>query len=260
MGLFDRWFKKDAVPGSRALETMLRNLAQKDTAEQRAALYNLLKQSTLILATPHENPDTGPRVSDGSTEIGFIVTADANGKTAMLVFTSEAALLAWRPVGCTYTAMSARNVFQWAMEKEIETIIINPNGPAGGYLTRPEITALAEGLSPGAAAQNIPKGTELVITTPEPAPADEWIAPLRSYAQTTTAIRGLFVVTASIGGGPPHYLVGVDLAADSQPDAVIPPLIQAIQSKVEAGAYVDFIPLDDDSLAGEIRARGLRIF
>ena len=206
MGLFDRWLKKDAVPDNRALERALRDLAQTDTAERRGTLYNLVKQSTLMLATPHANPDKAPKISDGSTEIGFI-----------------------------------------------ETVIINPNGPAGGYLTRSEIAALAEGLNPGAAAQDAAK-EGFVLTPPEPAPPEGWIALLRSQARTMSAVRGLFVATASIGGGPPHYLVGVDLAAGAQPDAEIPALMQAIQSNVKEGSYVDFIPLENDSLADEIRA------
>jgi len=258
MGFLNRLLKKDGPPDNRMLERALHDLAQTDTPERRRAFYDLIKQSTLILATPHENPENRVRVSDGTLQIGFIATTDSNQKSAMLAFTSEAALLAWRPAGCAYTTLSSRVLFQTALQKEMETIILNPSGPAGGYLTRMEFTALAEGLFPGAQSQNLPN-QEILITSPSLQPPDPWIALLRSQARTMSSILGLVLVTASIGGGPPHYLVGVDLAAGASPDEIIPKLLDAIRPNIERDAYVDFVPLGGNALTAEIRSKGLQI-
>jgi hypothetical protein len=258
MGFLDRLFKKDPTPDNRALEKAIRDLAETDSPARRRAFYDLLKQSTLILATPYGTPDGRPKTSDGTLQIGFMASTDANGKPAMLAFTSEAALLAWRPVGCTYTALAARDVFRLAVQKELETIIVNSHGPTGGYITRSEFVSLAEGLYPGSGSQTLPtKG--LVITSPNPLPAEEWLAALRSHAQTIASIRGLFLVTAGIDGGAPHYMIGVDLVAGVRPEQVMPRFLDTIRPTIEARAYVDFLPLADNSLGTEIRSKGLRI-
>jgi hypothetical protein len=252
MGFLDRLLKKDT------LEQVFRDLAQSDTPERRRTLYKLLLEGTLILATPHEDPTNRSRTSDGSLQIGFIATSDANGKPAMLAFTSEAALLAWRPAGCTYTSLAARDVFRMALQKEMETIVVNPNGPSGGYLTRLEFTTLAEGLFPDSPSQNVPSGG-IAIASPSPLPPEEWLASLRRHARAMTSIRGLYLVNASINGGPHHYLMGIDLASGAKPDDAIPPFLESIRPTIESGAYVDFVPLGSDSLGGEIRSKGLRI-
>jgi hypothetical protein len=111
---------------------------------------------------------------------------------------------------------------------------------------------------PDTPSQNVPAGG-IAISSPSPPPPEEWLASLRRHAQAMPAIRGLFLVQASINGGPPHYLVGIDLDSGTKPDDAIPPFLERIRPTIESGAYVDFIPLGSDSLGGEVRLRGLRI-
>src|SRR5262245_11939629 len=132
MGLFDRWLKKSDALDNRVLDGCMGALAQGDSLEKRRALYAALRTSRLMLATPGADEGAGP--SDGTRPIRFIATQDADGTSMMLAFTSEAALLAWRPVGCTYTVLSARDVFGLALKAQMQTILINPSGPAGGRL------------------------------------------------------------------------------------------------------------------------------
>jgi len=84
-----------------------------------------------------------PCVAGRATQIRFIATTGPDEKPAMLAFTSEAALLAWRPVGCRYTVLSAIDVFGLAAQSGMSTVVINPRGPVGGFLTRPEFLPLS---------------------------------------------------------------------------------------------------------------------
>src|SRR4029450_8861575 len=96
------------------------------------------------------------------------------------------------------------------------------------------------------------------LTPPPPAPpAAELHAALRAHA--SDRVRALYFVTATIGGGAPHDLVGVDLAPGCSADDVIPALLAAVQPLLGKDALVDFLPLADDALAAEIRARGQRL-
>jgi len=234
-------------------------VAQGDSPEKRRALYAALRKSTLILATPGAPADGKTHISDGNTQIRFIANTDNTGKVALLAFTSEAALLAWRPVGCTYTALPATAVFSLAVEQQMDSIVINPRGPTGGFLTRREILALAEGWDPSEEKQSISKGTKVLIAPPAIPPSEEFLAALRTRSQAMPTVRGLYLVTGTIGDGEPHYLVGVELGPGANPDVIIPALLQAVQPMIGEGEYLDFIPLRENTVSADIRARGLRV-
>jgi hypothetical protein len=146
VGLLDRWLKRTL--DNRDLEGLIRDLAGGDTPERRRSFYETVLTSKLMLATPGQEPEGKVRVADETTTIRFIATTGPDGKPAMVVFTSEAALLAWRPVGCIYTVLSAKDVFPLALQAGMGAIVINPSGPVGGILMRREIEFLAEGRVP----------------------------------------------------------------------------------------------------------------
>jgi hypothetical protein len=232
-------------------------LVQGDSPEKRRALYSELRKCTLMLATPGE--PLGKGTAEAPREIRFIASTDATGKTSMLAFTSDAAIAAWRPAGCVVTEMPARSVFALAVQQMVDRIIINPRGPTGGFLMRREILALAEGWDPGCAKTNIGKGTKVAITPPAIPPSEEFLAALRTRSQAMPTVRALYLVTGTIGDGEPHYLVGVELGPGAHPDVIIPALLQAVQPIIGEGEYLDFIPLRENTVSADIRARGLRV-
>src|SRR5262245_2226431 len=140
-----RWFKRRKAPDNRALEDCMLALVQGDSVEKRRAFYGALRSSTLLIATPGMEPDDRPKLAEVPTQLRFIATTDLDGRSAMLVFTSEPAVLAWRPVGCVYTAMPAHDIFHLALKGPADHILINVCGPVGGRVERHELLALAQG-------------------------------------------------------------------------------------------------------------------
>src|SRR5215831_2729179 len=106
MELFKKLFSKPDKAPSRRLDKLMRDLASSDNPNTREKFYKELLGSKLFLATPgiaaEGLPMNCPITLESEQSIGFIATTDPEGKSAMIVFTSEAALLAWRPVGCDY--------------------------------------------------------------------------------------------------------------------------------------------------------------
>src|SRR4051812_31642917 len=101
MGLLEKLFKKTDKTPNPQLDQLLKKLSQADTAELREKFYRELLGSRLFIATPgiaaEGLPVNCPITLEAEQSIGFIATSDPEGKSAMLVFTNEAALLAWRP-------------------------------------------------------------------------------------------------------------------------------------------------------------------
>ena len=252
------WFKRRKSLDNRALEACMRALAQGESVEKRSAFYAALRASTLLIATPGMEPDAREKTAEGPQQIRFIATTDLDGKSAMLAFTSEAALLAWRPVGCVYTALSARDVFNLALKGPADHILINVSGPVGGRIERHEIHALAEGLDPIEGVQRLAPGTKIEIEPPA-APLPALVDALRAGAGAAPSIRALYLVTATIGSGEPGSLVGMELVPGASAEDAVRALQQVVQPLLDQGRGLAFLPLEDDPLGESIRTRGLRV-
>src|SRR5260370_6452203 len=133
MGLFD-WFSKNRPLRNDALDRLMGALARDDTREGRQDLYRELLKSRLILPTPGISARQTP-LQPGS-KIGFISRAGPQGKSAMLVFSSDEALRAWRPVGCDHIIAPAPELFGMALRSGLDSVMVNTRGPAGGVIDR----------------------------------------------------------------------------------------------------------------------------
>ena len=97
MGFFDRFFRRTLSNSKldRYMTAAARPGASPQTLQE---LYRALLSSRLILATPGLSASQTPM--DDGAKVRFVSTTAPQGESAMLLFSSDAALRAWRPSGC----------------------------------------------------------------------------------------------------------------------------------------------------------------
>ncbi|MBI3073398.1 MAG: enhanced serine sensitivity protein SseB C-terminal domain-containing protein [Deltaproteobacteria bacterium] len=243
------------------LDGIFARLARGDAPEDRGELYRTLLESTLLIATPG-------RIATGkssSTDMSFIAAYDPQGDKAMVAFTCEAALFAWRPSGCDFVELEARAAFQMALQKGL-TIVINPGGPSGGYLTRSELTALSQGAIlqalPGEVQEvNMSRGTSLSIGKPAAQLRPELLARLRESLAEHVEVIQAWVVALSVDNSPPRLVVAVQLTDHADPSAVFAKVLSHVGPLLPDGEYLDIVPVAPGSeLFGDVFEHGEAIF
>lgn len=126
-------------------------VSKNDNPETRKILYEAFLTSTFIIPIYGEiegGPDDEWRTLPHPAPVNFICGKDNQGQPLMYIFTDVDSLLAWDPQGCRYMGMHARGTFQLALNNNFASIIVNPGGLVGGFLTRGEIEDLAAGKIP----------------------------------------------------------------------------------------------------------------
>jgi SseB protein N-terminal domain len=187
----------------------MRRVAERDTPENRRALFELLLAATLLAATP------GASAAD--TERGLATITGEDGPS-LPVFTRIEALLAWRPAGYDPVALTGRTLFETAARYKTAKIEVNPASAPRGWISRTEIEALAEGRvplgpsEPLAASKQPTSADEIAVTRPaDPPPAAVVEAARRALDAQPDASAGWLFATAQ-GDEPSQLMVGVELA------------------------------------------------
>jgi hypothetical protein len=235
MGLFD-WFSKNRPLRNDALDQLMGALARNDTREGRQALYRELLKSRLILPTPGMSARPTP-LPPGSA-IRFVSTTGPQGGSAMLVFSSDEALRAWRPAGCDHIIAPARELFGMALRSGLDSVMVNPRGPAGGVIDRLALAALAEGrVPPGEAAEvfRVGAGQKMVLGLPKTPPKDALLAALRAQCARVQEVRAAWLLQVSIEGGEPHLLLALELDDGAPEQGVMDRVMEGVKPALGAG-------------------------
>ena len=252
MGLFDNIFRRSGKASMSALDQVLKKLATNDSSNLRERFYRELLASRLFLATPSaattDVPVACPITNEKEDGVGFIATNGPDGKPAMIVFTGQVGFEAWQAEGCECAEMPADEIFKLAINNQINSIIINPRGPFGGFITQRELRALAEGSIPGEykdglAPQQISKDSKMVLGKSILPPRKSLVAEVRKQALNHPEISAAYIVQGVIGNGEPHLIIALQMIAGASVDTVIPPIAQSVQKILTPGEYVDFYPL-----------------
>src|SRR5258708_6156748 len=144
MGWKEQLLGRKANAAGERIEGLLRELSRRDTPEGRTLLHRALLDGKLLLATPGEAGRQGSAGGGAGRErLRFIAGRDPAGTRGMLAFPGGGGLRGWRPVGCDFRELDAREVFRLARANQL-TWVLNPRGPAGGFLRRHEVAALAD--------------------------------------------------------------------------------------------------------------------
>src|ERR1700753_2823732 len=90
-----------------ALVEAMRAVSVQDTPGRRALLFRLLLESTVVVATPEMSGEPGMRTAEAGERLSLFTFRDGD-ETVLPVFTTAAAVLAWRPGRTAITALPAR--------------------------------------------------------------------------------------------------------------------------------------------------------
>lgn len=196
-------------PVSLEVEQAMRRVAERDTPENRRALFELLLGATLLAATAQSTPESG--------EQGLATVAGEDGP-ALPVFTRNEALLAWRPTGYRPVALTGRTLFETAARYKTAKIEVNPGSVPRGWISRTEIDALAQGRVPvGPTEEPMPShehlpSQELRVEPPSVRPPEALIeAARRAIEAQPNAVAGWLFATAP-SDGTSRLMVGIQLA------------------------------------------------
>jgi hypothetical protein len=243
MGFFD-WFSKNRPLQNDALDRLMHALARNDTPEGRQDLYRELLKSRFILATPGMSARQTP-LQPGS-KLDFVSTTGPQGRSAMLVFSSDDALRAWRPVGCAHIIAPARELFGMALRSGLDSVMVNPRGPAGGVIDRLALAALAEGRVPsgeGTDVFRVGAGQKMVLGLPKTPPSEALVAAVRAQCACLEEVRAAWLLQIVIEGGGPHLLLALELVGGVPPPGVMDRLMEGLRPALGAGEYIDLMPM-----------------
>jgi hypothetical protein len=247
MGWLGR-LRGEGVRGTPGLEPMMQTLAARDDAKTRRQFYEALLRANLIVPSPGLEA-TGLAMGAAVTleraqRIHVMGTEAPDGSRGMIALTSEAALLAWRNAGCPYVEMAAREAFALALGSGFGSVVLNPRGPAGGFLRKGELAALAEGSVPGGPVERLAlaKGTSIALGAPaQPAPA-KLLAVVRAQAEARPEVKAAWLLQLAVGEDAPHLCVVLEHEPAANPETFVPPLMAAIQATLPEGECVDCLP------------------
>jgi type III secretion system (T3SS) SseB-like protein len=250
--ILDKLLGRHARLSNRKLEALMEALARQITPEGQGRFYRELLRCRLALATPglSANGILPHTVVRRPLKINFIATTGPDGGPAMLAFTSDAALLAWREVGSDYVITTAKAVCEMAVDNPaISTIFINPRGPrSGGYLKRHEFSALAQGRLPGPAPAactkiNLVPEIQISFASPEYMLDPRIVEALRDAATPHSQVLSLYFLEVGYGEGGTRPVVVVEHAAGANPDDLVPPLLRAAQPFIGTDRCLEVLPI-----------------
>ncbi len=134
---------------------------QAGESELSAVVTALAGTRVLVAILPHGREITPQDEAAGATaQAAVIGVGTGDGRGAMPVFTSVAALAAWR-ADARPVPTPAAQAAQGALEAGWEVLVLDPGGPVSVRLPRPAVVALAQGspwrpaVSAGAVADEV---------------------------------------------------------------------------------------------------------
>jgi hypothetical protein len=186
--------------------------------------------------------EAGSGVAAEGTRIPFIARTGPDGKKTVLAFSSDAALLAWRPEGCDTVELAVPDLCKLALDSSAASVTLNPNGPAGGLIFEDELRALAEGRAPDAPGLKAKLPGLPPLSSPPAPPPEPSVAALRASAAERPEVLSIRWAVAVLDGQERSVIV-LKLAPGAPPDDVVPALIEGALARLTEGAIPDALVL-----------------
>jgi hypothetical protein len=99
--------------------------------------------STLLVLTPvSENASVGSYVLEADREISVVSVTDDEGLAVLPAFTSEAALMRWKPEGSRYLGLQGRVVIELLANGDWNRMVVDTDSPDVFAVTREEAVEL----------------------------------------------------------------------------------------------------------------------
>jgi len=248
------------APTNPELLSAMETIAKQDSPENRKTLYDAILNSQLLIPIAKSLGNQGASGLQqviGTTDVEFIVVTNKQTQTALLAFTDEQAVHAWKPTESIYIASNAPDLLQMALEMNVAAIVLNVAGPtARGELMRWEIQSLAAGTIPTTTTQ---VGTSVITPPPDAEvkffplttkPSEKFMTGLaETFASHPQVVAG-YLMQAQIGDAAPHLVAGVQLAkVMTEPEIhhVMNHLGDKVSELLAQGEFLDFIVIEDEN-------------
>lgn len=128
-----------------SLLSVLRDLEQADTPENRRLFYQTLLKSTVLV------PIQGaPKMVNGVEQADYVIMKRSGKKKAITFFTDRVAQFIWSKTGGSCYAVPAENMFKFMKQNQnqIDDLLMNCGGPSERVFLPHEIDSLSEGRLP----------------------------------------------------------------------------------------------------------------
>ena len=111
-----------------------------------ARASEILDRELLVLTLGDEEPQVplGRSTLEGTVVFSFVLVTDYEGLPVLPVFTSEAALLRWRPEGSRYVALQGSVLVGLLAKNDWDRIVVDTGSPDAFLIDRSEAVKLAE--------------------------------------------------------------------------------------------------------------------
>ena len=260
-----------SVDNSRLLRAM-HEIAVNDSGATRKKLYELFLECQFYIPVP-ELPEGLPKPdaaqSSEPMRIGLLGFPDHEGRKTTPVFTDLEALQNWDP-NTPSIIIPSKPYFQMVRDTEFEQIAINPYDPIrkmlrpGGFITRKELEALADGWVPisspdtGLVKLEIEKGQKVLIGQPANPPSPEILQRLMDAAKTVPEVEALYLAQIGFPNGRLQIIIGVDVGSGGkqQYEQAIQRMGEQVQ---ELAPTLNFCPLNT-SLGQDIKHLGRKFW
>jgi hypothetical protein len=220
-----------------AIELAMQHLGDQDTEANRTALFTLLLDASLFVATSRVPSRKGTRITEADEQLSFSVSRTEEG-TVLRVFTDVAHFAKAHPKEW-YIGLDARVLFELAQTNGVTRIELNPGTLPCGWISRREIEILAKGHVPVGSEEVVPRGTGITVSRVTAEIPDHLIATVRTaVAEAGAEEAWLFLVQS--GARTPELAVGVVLA-DRLDDVQRNEAMRAVRDNVEVGSATGLV-------------------
>jgi hypothetical protein len=189
--------------------------------------------------------------------LNLVTLQDSDG-TVLPVFTDTAAVLAWCTDGAGIVALPARALLETASAARTGKIVINPDSPTFGYVTRYEIEALARGRLPlGPAGEVVAQATDVRIGIPQVPPGPAALGALQKALLAAPGTERAWYFLMQQGASQPELCIAVRLGPGVTGEAerhTMRSIIDRAASESDEIKTLTFMVAHDDDLQASLAA------
>jgi hypothetical protein len=203
-------------------------------------------ETELLVATPDTGLPSGHRVLTGDEDLEFILVTDDEGLTVLPAFTSEEALLRWKPQGSPFLGLPGRVLIEALATNDWHRIVIDGNSPEAFAITRSQAQELL-----GVTPIGLDAGTAVRVGQPVTPPPKGLRQALRRAFERHPRIASAYLFQIQIveAGEAPHLAVGLELDRPLG-EIEFTRTVNAINDDVDPAVwgydFLDYVVLSDD--------------
>jgi hypothetical protein len=247
---------QQAAIGSNPLLAAIDAVVQGDNASTRAAVYDAILQAEfyLVLMNDKDSVESGEVTLTPGQQISLATISLPDGKVLLPIFSDLDRLQKSVPPGTSvrHVKLPAQGVFQIFMQGPGFGVVINPNVPPSGFVTRTEAEYLAQGQVPqlnedGTVKPPAEREVKLALGKPNPPPAAEFVAAVREASAQQEHVREAHIFMAAVEPNPLKLMVGLLLTDDLTEEeavATFRAVGEAAVKHVTGDSKFDMMPLN----------------